>query len=318
MVHTVDVRMKLRHVSLDDWVFVSSIILCYSRGEIIGMHFGAIIKSKHSHPTYHLDRPTVNRSINRVFNIPGSTPRPIRNSTNHNNIRVPSTRLHHCTGPMAAKDHYLLFYNTSLCIGWAWVLQRLLFALKAHSPTYGAVAMPLQIFQTLAAMEVIHAAVGLVRASAMTTAVQVASRLFVLWGIVYLIPDVRTSIAFNLMVAAWSLTEVPRYFYFAFSAQGKPPRALVWLRYSTFLLLYPIGASSEFITVYLALPFIKQTALLGVSMPNAFNFSFDYWLMCCFTLLCYFPGLPYMYSHMIRQRRKYLGKARANFESKAA
>lgn len=198
------------------------------------------------------------------------------------------------------------------------MLQRLVFALYAGTPTYDAVALPLQIFQSLAVLEVFHAAVGLVRTSVMTTTLQLSSRIFVLWFIVWLVPAVQTKMSFNLMVAAWSLTEVPRYFYFAVCAQGKPPRALVWLRYTTFLPLYPLGASSEWLTIFNALPTIKETGVLSVNMPNSFNFAFDYWLACCGILLCYLPGLPFMYSHMIRQRRKYLGKARADATEKAA
>ena len=39
--------------------------------------------------------------------------------------------------------------------------------------------------------QVIHAAVGLVRSNPVLTAFQIASRVFLIWGICYLVPEVR-------------------------------------------------------------------------------------------------------------------------------
>jgi very-long-chain (3R)-3-hydroxyacyl-CoA dehydratase len=52
------------------------------------------------------------------------------------------------------------------------------------------VARLLQTTQSLAALEVVHAGMGLVRSPVFTTAQQVASRLFVVWGILYAVPGV--------------------------------------------------------------------------------------------------------------------------------
>ena len=56
------------------------------------------------------------------------------------------------------------------------------------------------------------------------------------------------------MVFAWSLTEVIRYSYFALSLSmsGATPKFMVWLRYNTFFVLYPMGIASEVGLVYLA------------------------------------------------------------------
>ncbi len=190
-----------------------------------------------------------------------------------------------------AARYYLMAYNGAQCVGWAWVLQRLFSAIFSSAPVYSAVRFPLQVFQTLAILELLHALSGLVRASVPTTAVQLASRLWVLWGIAYLVPDARTQPAFATMVAAWALTEVPRYLYFAVLAHGnKPPYFLIWLRYSTFFPLYPLGASSEWLTVFSGLPYIRETGLFNVSLPNAWNFAFDYWIFCLVVLVLYLPG----------------------------
>lgn len=48
------------------------------------------------------------------------------------------------------------------------------------------------------------------------------------------------------MLVAWSVTEVVRYGFFATSLGfGRVPGWLMWLRYNTFFVLYPLGIGSE-------------------------------------------------------------------------
>ena len=56
------------------------------------------------------------------------------------------------------------------------------------------------------------------------------------------------------MVLSWSLTEVVRYSFYACALLGSEPRALVFLRYTLFYVLYPTGASSEALLIYATLP----------------------------------------------------------------
>jgi hypothetical protein len=56
------------------------------------------------------------------------------------------------------------------------------------------------------------------------------------------------------MVLAWSTTEVIRYAFYAFSVLGLEPYPLLWLRYTTFYVLYPLGAASEAFTMLSTVP----------------------------------------------------------------
>ena len=56
------------------------------------------------------------------------------------------------------------------------------------------------------------------------------------------------------MTLAWSITEVIRYAYYAFNVAGYEPYPLLWLRYTTFYVLYPIGAGSEAFLMFSTLP----------------------------------------------------------------
>lgn len=81
---------------------------------------------------------------------------------------------------------------------------------------------------------------------------QVSSRFLLVWGIVYPYPFLAQSPFYSSMLVAWSVTEVIRYSYFAFTLSGFQPSALTWLRYNTFFVLYPVGIFSECTLIWLA------------------------------------------------------------------
>ena len=100
--------------------------------------------------------------------------------------------------PSSTKTQYLVLYNLLSLVLWGNILFRLALAFflapsASNDPTQGkypflAVAH-LATFdlvrwtQSLAVLEIIHALVGLVRTSPFTTAMQVASRLLLVWGV---------------------------------------------------------------------------------------------------------------------------------------
>jgi very-long-chain (3R)-3-hydroxyacyl-CoA dehydratase len=174
------------------------------------------------------------------------------------------------------------------------------------------------------------------------TAVQVASRLWCLWGIVNLVPSLTTTSSFTLLrlpfldsiypgatfsislvslLSAWAVSEIIRYGFFALKeALGNDgvPYFATWLRYSGFILLYPLGVSSELAMAWFALPVIASKGLWSVRMPNSANWAFDYWWACVLTMLSYAPGLPHLYGYMLTQRKKVLGGDGGGGAAKAA
>ena len=125
---------------------------------------------------------------------------------------------------------------------------------------------------------------------------QVASRFLLVWGIAYNFPaTTQHSPAYSTMLLAWSFTEVVRYSYFVFtlSGLGVPP-LLSFLRYNTFMILYPLGISSECWLVYSATgPARRQW---GQELE---------WALYAI-LAIYVPGAYVLYTHMMAQRRKVL------------
>ncbi|KAJ4967009.1 hypothetical protein NE237_018858 [Protea cynaroides] len=206
---------------------------------------------------------------------------------------------------------YLGTYNWAVFVGWVSVLYHALRTLRGHGyqHVYGAVETPLLLAQTAAVLEIIHSIVGLVRSPVSATLPQIASRLYLTWGILWSFPQVRTHWIVSSLVISWSITEIIRYSFFGMKEIiGFAPSWLLWLRYSTFLVLYPTGISSEVGLIYLALPFIKESEKYCIRMPNKWNFSFDYFYAAILALGVYVPGSPHMYQYMLAQRKKALSK----------
>ena len=49
--------------------------------------------------------------------------------------------------------------------------------------------------------------------------------------------------------AAWGATEITRYLYYFLHLDLSEPHALTWLRYSLFIVLYPLGTTGELLVV---------------------------------------------------------------------
>ncbi|KAG6372292.1 PTPLA-domain-containing protein [Boletus reticuloceps] len=205
---------------------------------------------------------------------------------------------------------YLLAFNVVSAVGWVVVLAVTIAAIATNPATSSyvpathhqswSVVAPVQ---SLAALEVVHVLLRLVRSPLPTTFMQVASRLILVWAIVARFSSTHASPIYTTMVLAWSLTEVPRYSYYALGLLGvHPPHWLTWLRYSAFYILYPVGAGSE--------------ALLALSTISEWRnglyatWSLEDWLKAAMVLI-WIPGLYVMYTHMIRIRSKVLGPQKA-------
>ncbi|XP_022633886.1 very-long-chain (3R)-3-hydroxyacyl-CoA dehydratase PASTICCINO 2 isoform X2 [Vigna radiata var. radiata] len=190
---------------------------------------------------------------------------------------------------------YLSLYNWTVLFGWCQVLYFVLKTLNesGHEHVYGAAEKPLLYAQTAAVLEILHGLVGLVRSPITSTLPQISSRLFLTWGIL------------------WSFPEIIRYSFFGVKETfGFTPSWLLWLRYSSFLVLYLTGISSEVGLIYIALPFIKVSEKYCIRMPNKWNSSFDYFYAAIAAIGIYVPGSPHLYKYMLAQRKRALSKSK--------
>ncbi|KAG0564192.1 hypothetical protein KC19_8G090900 [Ceratodon purpureus] len=107
----------------------------------------------------------------------------------------------------------------------------------------------------------------------MATLPQIASRVFITWGVLFNFP------------------EVIRYSFFGLKEVfGSAPRFLLWLRHTTFYILYPTGICSEAGLIYVALPYMRETGLYSLRMPDKLNIAFDYDYASILAIFAYIPG----------------------------
>uniref|UniRef100_A0ACD5TS79 Uncharacterized protein n=1 Tax=Avena sativa TaxID=4498 RepID=A0ACD5TS79_AVESA len=161
-----------------------------------------------------------------------------------------------------ARRIYLSLYNWGAFYGWAHVLygtaSALLLGSGGHEAVYAAVERPLLFVQTAAVVEILHSILGLVRSPVSATLPQILERMYVTWGILWSFPEAQSHILVTSLILSWSITEVIRYPFFGMrEAFGFPPSSLLWLRYNTSLMLYPISMLSEVGLILLAMPSMK-------------------------------------------------------------
>ncbi|XP_027108882.1 uncharacterized protein [Coffea arabica] len=180
---------------------------------------------------------------------------------------------------------YLLSYNSLLALGWTLSLFKILsnFSLtKSVSGTYASAGELICFLQTIAFLEVIHGAIGIVPSGVLFPLMQ--------WG-------GRTHF---LLAVVRGINEVIRYLHYAINSTGNPPYWITYLRYTAFIVLYPIGvAPGEMWLMYQALPFIKAKNLYAdffAFLPFS-NYTF------VVILLIFYPFLWLkLYLHLFKQR----------------
>lgn len=86
------------------------------------------------------------------------------------------------------------------------------------------------------------------------------------------------------MTLAWEVTEVIRYTYYALNILNIEPYPLLWLRYTTFYALYPIGAGSEAFLMFSTLPVGAPPTISDFK-----NFSVVNWVVLALYTL-WWPG----------------------------
>ncbi|KAK4013158.1 very-long-chain (3R)-3-hydroxyacyl-CoA dehydratase 2 [Daphnia magna] len=206
---------------------------------------------------------------------------------------------------------YLIFYNAIQFLGWSFLLYKMVdFVINqglGGKSLWEHVEVPLLIFQSGAILEVVHCACGITPSNTVITFAQVYSRVFLIWPILYNVPDARDQIGFSLLLLAWTVTEVLRYLYYVLNLISFVPGILLWCRYTFFIILYPAGVTGELLCCYRALPHYNKTQEFSVLLPNAWNFTFNFYYYTILVMLAYIPVFPQLYTHMFVQRKKILG-----------
>ena len=204
---------------------------------------------------------------------------------------------------------WLVAYNVIQTLGWSYMGIKIVNHFLTNQTNIGLfkeVEMFLLIFQTAAILEIVHTLIGIVRSNIVLTTIQVFSRVFIVWGILMTVEESQECIGFAMLLTAWTITEIIRYSFYAFGLFNSVPYFIMWLRYTLFIFLYPIGVTGECLAIYTSLEPVKNKELFYFAMPNSLNFVFNYYYVLCSTSILYLTNFPSLYLHMFAQRKKNL------------
>ncbi|KAJ6948034.1 very-long-chain (3R)-3-hydroxyacyl-CoA dehydratase 2 [Populus alba x Populus x berolinensis] len=204
---------------------------------------------------------------------------------------------------------YLFAYNSLQAFGWAVSLYAILinfFSTHSLNGAYASAGDLICLLQTVSFLEVIHGALGVVPSGVLFPFMQWGGRTHFVLAIVRQIVEVQELPSVFITFVAWSMAEVIRYSHYALNCVGSCPSLITYLRYTAFIVLYPIGlAPGEMWTMYQALPFVKKKNLYADFFAA---FPFSYYDFLRVVLLCYPFLWLNLYRYLLKQRRSKLGR----------
>jgi len=193
--------------------------------------------------------------------------------------------------------YYLAAYNLIAGVLWAFFLFRFI---TDGCKITGTSFYILNIAQGMALLEILHALLKWVKSPLGSTIAQVLSRLMVLILIDYYtgttdLPyteQARTFIYAGIVMAvmAWSVTEIIRYGLYFLTLFDSQPQWLVWMRYSFFIVLYPLGVTGEGLIIIFTL------------LPRGLSLNINT-AMVAVIFVAYAIFFPRLYMYMWKQRK---------------
>ncbi|XP_078375292.1 very-long-chain (3R)-3-hydroxyacyl-CoA dehydratase-like [Oculina patagonica] len=175
----------------------------------------------------------------------------------------------------------------------------------AFPEAYDTVSDVLASCQLASFLEVINPVIGIVRTGAVAPFMQVFGRNLLLFLVVVANKELHKEAAVFGLFLVWSLIEVVRYPFYASQVVGYRIEPLIWLRYTMWIPLYPLGILFEGTLIWKAIPLLDKSERFSVRLPNVFNFSFSFaWFLRLYLVFLVVGGC-YMMKHMyiLRQRR---------------
>jgi very-long-chain (3R)-3-hydroxyacyl-CoA dehydratase len=213
---------------------------------------------------------------------------------------------------------YLLSYNLLQCSLWTHTFYLLLkhvppymqlpptvrWSPAAVTALYTQISPSALIAQRLSWLEVGHATVGLAGGGIGAAFIQALGRSAVLLVLVEAAASARGCVAAPLLIVAAACSDLVRYTFYVAGLVGACPRWLMVLRYSMFLVAYPAGIACEWLLYFVSLAEVDAKGIGRVTMPNSWNFAFDYgvWNRGVLAVYAYFG--PSLFLYMLRQRNK--------------
>ncbi|CAF3319614.1 unnamed protein product [Rotaria socialis] len=209
------------------------------------------------------------------------------------------------------RTNWLLFYNLFQFMAYLWVFTRLImhFISNGHlSNGYKLVENPIKLCQSLSVLEIVHPLIGFTKGDWFSPLMQCFGRNLILFIVINFNQQIKLSPFISYLFLVWSFVELYRYPYYGIRLLNKDNRIITWLRYTIWIILYPLGAFIEGVIVYKSIDYYHSNGYFSLALPNKINFSFNFALFLRIYLVLLPIGLLQMMKHMWNQRKKTLRK----------
>ncbi|XP_023024038.2 3-hydroxyacyl-CoA dehydratase 2 [Leptinotarsa decemlineata] len=220
------------------------------------------------------------------------------------------------------KKVYLTFYNLFMFIGFMYITCVLCLKYTRDGPdffpvVYEHVGRVVCVMQLLQCLEILHPLFGYVKGGMFLPFVQIVGRLFVLFLNVEKEPRIQKMPVVFYLFLSWSAIEIIRYPYYMTQLYKKENKLLTWIRYSAWIILYPVGFICEGVILFRNLIFVDQSGKWSISLPNSLNFTFHYsTFLRIYLLFVMIPGMFTLIRHMHKIRQQKLGSKNKKSKSK--
>ncbi|XP_010075631.1 PREDICTED: very-long-chain (3R)-3-hydroxyacyl-CoA dehydratase 3 [Pterocles gutturalis] len=210
------------------------------------------------------------------------------------------------------KKGYLIMYNLVQFLGFSWIFVNMtvrLFILGKDSfhDTFHTISDMMYFCQTLALMEIVNSLIGLVRSPLIPAVVQIFGRNFILFVVLGSLEEMQSKPVVFFIFYFWSIIELFRYPYYMLSCIGIEWKPLTWLRYTTWIPLYPLGGLAEAVCIIQSIPIFSETGKFSLGLPNPLNVTIQFSFLLQLYLIALFLGVFVNFRHLYKQRKQHLG-----------
>ncbi|KAM9808210.1 very-long-chain (3R)-3-hydroxyacyl-CoA dehydratase [Neosynchiropus ocellatus] len=210
---------------------------------------------------------------------------------------------------VSMKTGYLFMYNLVQFLGFSWIfanmtIRLVMFRQDSLYDTFHSISDVMFFCQTLAAVEVLNAAFGVVKTGAFPTLIQVLGRNFILFIILGGVEQMHNKPVVFFIFYAWSAIEIFRYPFYMLGCFNTEWKVLTWLRYTIWIPLYPLGTIAEAVAVIQSIPIFDETKLFSVPLPKSLGTSVSFSYVLYVYLVLMFLGLTINFRHLYKQRNK--------------
>ncbi|KAM9376974.1 very-long-chain (3R)-3-hydroxyacyl-CoA dehydratase [Pholidichthys leucotaenia] len=216
---------------------------------------------------------------------------------------------HEEEGFVSLKTGFLFVYNLVQFLGFSWIFVNMtvrlfIFGQDSLYDTFHTISDVMFFCQTLAAVEVLNAAFGIVRTGVIPTLIQVVGRNFILFIIFGSLEEMHHKPVVFFVFYLWSAIEIFRYPFHMLGCFNTEWKTLTWLRYTIWIPLYPLGVLAEAVAVIQSIPIFDETKLLSIPLPKAIGTSISFSYVLHIYLILMFLGLFINFRHLYKQRQR--------------